>query len=455
VLVVNLFLLEILLLFPAVNKHTTWIIAGIALGTVMAVAIFAIIAFYQSNELSALVVTATPTKTSAKRATSTATTPPTGTPTNPPTSTNTATPTPTKTSTNTPTPTLLPPTLTFTPESVIIATPTATPVILVEPTISGTLELSLTVTLTATEVITPAGTPTPTPTPVPRTIKVPGDIPDYAGAQNHFWFTRAFTETSRTWGSYYYPYGTNAQGQYFWHYGIDIENPQSTTIIATGDGTVTHAGADDETLLGPWLGFYGQAVVIEADQRWQDQPVYTLYGHVSKVLVQQGQRVQTGDPIAEVGQLGVATGPHLHLEVRIGSATYDDTRNPDLWLRSDPGHGVIAGRVVDSQGYYVPQQLVTLHRAEAPGRFWRQTFSYPDNEVNSDEGYFETFAFSDVPVGNYLLKTFFDGRQLTVPITVTNGATSFGLLQQTETLSLSTESVPQPSPTIVDSSSNK
>lgn len=69
--------------------------------------------------------------------------------------------------------------------------------------------------------------------------------------------------------------------------------------------------------------------MIEHNPRWQDQPVYTLYGHVSKVLVAPGQQVKAGDPIAEVGQLGVATGPHLHLKVRLGSATYDDTRaNP-------------------------------------------------------------------------------------------------------------------------------
>ena len=182
-----------------------------------------------------------------------------------------------------------------------------------------------------------------------------------------------------------------------------------------GDGTVTFAGPDDKIVLGPWPDFYGQAVVIEHDRRWENQPVYTLYGHVSKMLVQVGQQVKAGDPIAEVGQLGVAIGPHLHLEVRLRAGTYADTRNPDLWVRPDPGFGVIAGRIVDYQDYYVPQQLITLHRAEAPSRFWRETFTYPDNEVNSDDNYVETFTFSDVPAGSYLLKTFFDGRQLTIP----------------------------------------
>jgi hypothetical protein len=241
---------------------------------------------------------------------------------------------------------------------------------------------------------------------------------------DHFLLTHAFPDAPY-WGSQYYPYGTNAGGQYFWHFGIDIEGNTGRTIMAVGDGVVVHAGPDDEVQLGPWRDFYGQAVVIKHDQQWQGQDVFSLYGHVSKVLVREGMLVKAGEPIARVGQLGVATGPHLHLEVRLGRNTYDDTRNPALWLAPDPGYGVIAGRVVDYRDYYVPQQLVTLHFAEAPSRFWRQTFTYPDGVVNSDDAYSETFVFSDVPAGNYVVRTAFDGRQITVPVHVANGQTSF------------------------------
>jgi murein DD-endopeptidase MepM/ murein hydrolase activator NlpD len=288
------------------------------------------------------------------------------------------------------------------------------------------------VTQTTTLTVTPVGTPTPTPTPVPRTVLVPDDFPDFTQAEDHFWFNRPFSNTFQTWGSYYYPYGTNAWGQYFWHFGVDIQNPQYTPILAVGDGTIIHAGSDLERPLGPWPDFYGQAVVIEHERRWNDLPVYTLYGHVSEVLVQVGQSVKAGDPVALVGQLGVALGPHLHLEVRVGAGTYYDTRNPDFWVRPDPGFGVVAGRVVDHEGYFVPQQLVTLHRAETPSKFWRQTFTYPDNVVNSDDAYGETFSFSDVPAGRYLVKTAFDGHQLTIPITVSTQRTTFVLLEQTQ-----------------------
>jgi len=310
---------------------------------------------------------------------------------------------------------------------------TETALITSEAAITVTLELTETTNLTNTGSITDVGTPTPTPTPVPRTVMVPTDIPDYTEAEDRFWFDRPFTDEFTTWGSYYYPYGTNGRGQYFWHTGIDIQNPQGTPIVAVGKGTVIYAGPDDQLPVGPWPSFYGQAVIIEHEQTWKDQPVFTLYGHVSQIFVSVGQSVEAGQPIAAVGQLGVALGPHLHLEVRVGDGlSYDATRNPDFWIKPDRGFGVIAGRVVDYQNYYVPQQLVTLHRANEPGRFWRQTFTYPDNIVNSDDDYGETFTFSDVPVGRYLVKTFFDGRQLTVPITVTNQATSFVLFQQTE-----------------------
>lgn len=214
-----------------------------------------------------------------------------------------------------------------------------------------------------------------------------------------------------------------------WHHGIDIQNPMGVPILAVGDGVVVRASSDDEIAFGPSLNFFGQAVLIRHDQEWNDLPVYTLYGHVSKILVQEGQPVKTGDVVAEVGQGGVALGPHLHLEVRVGDMNYRDARNPDLWVKPDPGYGVVAGRVIDAQGYMVPQQPIFLHRAEEPDRFWRQTFTYPDNVVKSDVEWGETLTFADVPVGSYLLKTYFDGHLHTRPITVTNQATIFVLIE--------------------------
>lgn len=427
------------MLFPTLDKQTTWIILGIILGVILTALVVVIIGLNQVSQVNALAAaTATPTKTPTQRATATPTSTSTSTSTSTPTPTATNTPTPTSTPTETSTPTFTPepPTPTFTPTATALppVIDTAAPPVSAELTLTATLELTGTANLTPTGVMTSPVTPAPTFTPVPRTVAVPANIPNYLEATDHFWFTRPFTEAYPNWGSFYYPYGTNGGGQYFWHFGIDIQSFQGQPIVAVGDGRVVHAGPDTTppTQLGPWTNFYGQAVVVEHPQRWENKPVYTLYGHVSRALVSVGQEVKAGQPIARVGGLGVATGPHLHLEVRVGGTTYNDTRNPDLWLRPDPGYGVIAGRVVDYQNFFVPVQLVTLHRVNEPGRFWRQTLTYPDNQVNSDEKYGETFTFADVPAGKYLLKTSFDGYQLTVPVTVEAGATSFALLQQTQ-----------------------
>ncbi len=426
------------MLFLKLDRQTSWIIGGVALGLILTAFVVVLIGLNQTLAVSALAAaTPTATKTPTPKPTATFTSTPTPTPTFTPTSTPTSTSTPTPTHTPTPTDTPEPPTPTFTPTFtppppvVEAATPVA--IIASEAVLIPTITLTAVASLTDTGVITPAAPPPPPATPLPRTVAVPAGLPDYTQVPDHLWFTRPFTEAYPNWGSFYYPYGTNAGGKYFWHFGIDIQSFGGQPIMAVGDGVVVHAGPDltPDKQLGPWTNFYGQAVVIQ-HQPWEGKPVYTLYGHVSKVLVQVGQPVKAGQIIALVGALGVATGPHLHLEVRVGGTTYSDTRNPDLWVRPDPGYGVIAGRVVDAQNFLVPVQLVTLHRANEPNRFWRQTFTYPDNQVNSDDKLLETFTFADVPAGQYLLKTTFDGRQLVIPVTVKDGATSFVELKQTQ-----------------------
>ncbi|MGH3747624.1 MAG: M23 family metallopeptidase [Micromonosporaceae bacterium] len=103
------------------------------------------------------------------------------------------------------------------------------------------------------------------------------------------------------------------------HMGVDL---------AAGTGTPIHAVKGGTVVLSGWHGGYGKAVVIK-----HGSSVQTLYGHTSKLLVQEGQQVKTGQPIAEVGSTGDSTGPHLHLEVH----EHHDAVNPVPWLRD---HGL-------------------------------------------------------------------------------------------------------------------
>ncbi len=87
------------------------------------------------------------------------------------------------------------------------------------------------------------------------------------------------------------------------HEGLDIVNDVGTPVYAAGDGTVEMAGHSG--------GGYGILVVLKHGFGFQ-----TLYAHLSKVLVREGQHVKRGDQIARSGRTGLVTGPHLHYEVR-------------------------------------------------------------------------------------------------------------------------------------------
>jgi murein DD-endopeptidase MepM/ murein hydrolase activator NlpD len=86
------------------------------------------------------------------------------------------------------------------------------------------------------------------------------------------------------------------------HTGIDI---------GAGYGAAIHAAADGEVVMAGYMRGYGNTVIID-----HGGGVSTLYGHCSSIEVSEGQTVRQGDIIARVGSTGLATGPHLHFEVR-------------------------------------------------------------------------------------------------------------------------------------------
>lgn len=85
------------------------------------------------------------------------------------------------------------------------------------------------------------------------------------------------------------------------HCGLDIAGNIGTDIICAMDGTVTLSSSE---------GDYGKHIKVENGE------ITTLYAHCSKLLVQEGDVVTQGQKIAEVGETGKATGPHLHFEIR-------------------------------------------------------------------------------------------------------------------------------------------
>jgi len=86
------------------------------------------------------------------------------------------------------------------------------------------------------------------------------------------------------------------------HEGIDFTAPVGTEIYATGNGTVKVMEYDSRG--------YGNHVIISHGFGYE-----TLYGHMSKINVRPGQKVNRGDVIGVVGSTGTSTAPHLHYEV--------------------------------------------------------------------------------------------------------------------------------------------
>ena len=96
------------------------------------------------------------------------------------------------------------------------------------------------------------------------------------------------------------------------HQGTDIGAPNKSEIRAIYSGTVVTAGD---------FGGYGKCVRIQ-----QDDGYLTYYGHCSNVsYFKEGDRVEAGQVIGNVGSTGNSTGPHLHLEIRCPD--YDKTKN--------------------------------------------------------------------------------------------------------------------------------
>ncbi|MDF2458266.1 MAG: uncharacterized protein K0S79_682 [Nitrospira sp.] len=97
-----------------------------------------------------------------------------------------------------------------------------------------------------------------------------------------------------------------------WHDGLDIGAAANAPVQAPAQGRVTSVGFDSK------LGN-----VVKLDHGFG---IETLYGHMAKALVKEGQRVKRGDVLGLVGSSGLATGPHLHYMVKVNGQTFDPAK---------------------------------------------------------------------------------------------------------------------------------
>jgi murein DD-endopeptidase MepM/ murein hydrolase activator NlpD len=96
------------------------------------------------------------------------------------------------------------------------------------------------------------------------------------------------------------------------HSGLDIATREGAEVVAPASGTVIFAGEK---------AAYGNCIVVD-----HGRDVTTLYGHLQRYIVKPGDKVERGQHIANVGNTGRSTGPHLHYEVRLSGVPVNPRR---------------------------------------------------------------------------------------------------------------------------------
>ena len=210
-----------------------------------------------------------------------------------------------------------------------------------------------------------------------------------------------------------YRFGSTQGGQRDPHHGVEFLNPKGWPVLAAGDGEVVVVGDDRKIFYRLYSYFYGNLVIIRhADFTAPDAisyPLYSLYGHLSEIEVEVGDHVTVGQEIGKVGMTGVATGTHLHFEVRLGDTNYASSRNPELWLAphandDDIQNGALAGRIIDKDGSYVQIESIVIRHLVAPGQGsdWELYLrTYEEKDLIGQPPWKESFAAGDIPPGWY------------------------------------------------------
>jgi len=270
--------------------------------------------------------------------------------------------------------------------------------------------------------------------PSPSTTPLCDSTEDFCIFRHYFPFQRPFLSNFNTAIEPTYLYGTTEFGALEPHHGVEILNPTGTPVSAVEDGTVVVAGNDAHHAYGPWENFYGNLVVILHHLPYMQEPVYTLYGHLSKITVQVGQTVKAGETIGEVGATGRAIGSHLHFEVRVGTNQYASTRNPALWLvpRTDENggqYGTLAGKLDNAHGDPIDSTFEAEYYSDVTGSpqktYYIETYATDIEPIRGNDVYQENFVLIDLPPGHYRIALSTSGKWIERWVEVEAGKMSF------------------------------
>lgn len=270
------------------------------------------------------------------------------------------------------------------------STPTEQAFVLTSTPLIPTATADFTPTTFPTETFIP---PSLTPTPIP----CDPFTAEYCIIDWDFLFQRPILPPGEDLADLTYLYATTQNGARDPHHGVEFQNAFGTPVHAAADGEVVFADSDKSIRFSPWTNFYGNVIVI----RHADE-MYTLYAHLSAILVQTGDQVEVGDMIGQVGATGGATGSHLHFEVREGSdyTDYFSTQNPELWLipKSDTGSLSITLAMDSERNYERPLVVTRLIDGNAVFTYYLSSYArgFEHNE--------EDAVLGSLPPGEYKIQ---------------------------------------------------
>lgn len=107
-----------------------------------------------------------------------------------------------------------------------------------------------------------------------------------------------------------------------YHSGLDMKAKMNTKVYATADGVIEYARKHKKS-------GYGNLVIISHNYGFK-----TLFGHLNKINVKTGDIVSKGDLIAQTGNSGLSSGPHLHYEVKYINMPLDPTNFMDWDIKN-------------------------------------------------------------------------------------------------------------------------
>ena len=210
-----------------------------------------------------------------------------------------------------------------------------------------------------------------------------------------------------------YRFGSTLFGERIPHDGVEILNPSGTPVLAVADGIVYFSGDDSTKKWGRFTNFYGNFIIIKHQIPGISDAIFTLYAHLSELLVTEDETVTQGQTIGLVGATGKAFTNHLHFEVRVVDVHLQNARNPELYLpllpsEEQPEVGILIGSLISSKGVPIPGVTVVIQKVidgkQQPGpSIYVETYA---KGISGDGNWNENFVVSNLPVGEYRVSAF-------------------------------------------------